>query len=351
MFENQRKPSRVFTVWWPVVLMFLLCSPIYLDYWCISSEEKQFPGALAAFFNGQSDAPGQYRIAIPWLARSVSVHFHIGMRHAFGAIDLLASWITILLLYKLLRRSLLRAGATWQLQLLSNAFFAGLTLFYFVWLDWFQRVETLPSAAFVAITLSIVVHGSRSRGGTALAGLAIIGLATMQGLVRADVAVSIHLAIVCVCIRHRHKQGGDLATGPAVQAVVSVLALVSAWAVQIYVMRVLYPRATYGGTPVIQAIQNLTIGRAIPFALSMLPVIVTWLLLLRRRAELETGARIVLVASMVYLALWFAVGSIAEVRIFLPFALALSPWTAMAIAAGLMRAGSPSDIAMVPVSS
>jgi hypothetical protein len=34
-------------------------------------------------------------------------------------------------------------------------------------------------------------------------------------------------------------------------------------------------------------------------------------------------------ASAIYLVVWFGVGSIAEERIFLPFALALAPWTSI----------------------
>jgi hypothetical protein len=339
MIEHQREPSRAYTVGWPAVLMFLLCGPIYLDYWSYSFNEKLYPGAWAEFFNGRVNAPEQYRIAIPWLAKFTSEHLHIGMRHAFAAIDLLASWIAVLLLYHLLQRFLRRTGATWQFRLLSNVLFAGLVLCYFIWIDWYQRPDTLPSAAFVAVTLFLAIRGLTVRGGRVLAGIAMIGLAILQGLIRADVAACTHLAILCVCVLHSQRGRDDPAAGRGMQACISAVALVCACVVQLYVMRVLYPQATYGDTPLIQVALNLTLSRMIPFVLFMLPTVVTWVLLLRRYAELDAGGRIMLTGSMIYLALWFVVGSITEVRIFLPFALALSPWTAAAIGQMLTRSG------------
>jgi hypothetical protein len=336
--ENQREPSRVSTLWWPAVLVFLLCSPIYLNYWAYSIREKQYPDAMSAFFNGRFKAPEQYRIAIPWLARFVSEHLQIGMRHAFGAIDLLASWIAVLLLYHLLQRLLLRTSAIGQVRLLSNALFAGLVLYYFIWIDWYQRAETLPSAAFVAVTLFLAARRLPFRGGKVVAGLTMIGLAILQGLIRADVAAAIHLAILCVCVvSHPKREDDTLAVGRGMQAFVSAMALVCACGVQLYVMRVLYPHATYGDTALIQFLLNLTVSRMIPFVLFVLPAVITWIFLSRRYAELDAGGRIMLTASMIYLVLWFVVGSIAEVRIFLPFALALSPWTATAIGEMLIR--------------
>ena len=112
--------------------------------------------------------PAQYRIAIPYLARFISEHLHVRLRNACVGIDLLASWTAVLLLYYLLQRLLLRTNANWQLRLLSNALFAGLVLFYLEWIDFYQNPGTLPSAAFVALTLFLVVQGLGARGGRIL---------------------------------------------------------------------------------------------------------------------------------------------------------------------------------------
>ena len=166
----------------------------------------------------------------------------------------------------------------------------------------------------------------------------MIALAILEGMIRADVAASMHLAILGVCLVGRYKRGVDVvAAGRGAQASVSALALVCTCGVQLYIMRVVYPHATYGNTAVIQFLLNFAVRRIIPFVLFIVPVVVTWVLLLRRDAELDDGGRIMLTGSMIYLALWFVVGSIAEVRIFLPFALALSPWTALSIGEMLTR--------------
>jgi hypothetical protein len=328
---------------WQALLLFVVCGPVYLDYWSYSLNEKAHPRAWATFFSGRADAPEQYRIGIPLFARFTEEHLHIGMRHGFAALDLLAVWVAVLLLYRLLRRSLNGAGAGRTEQLLAKTFLISLILFYLVWIEWYQRPETLPTAAFVISTLFLATNKPKIRFGRFLAALAMIVLAAVEGTIRADAAAMIHFGILLVCIFSRRESDHQFALGRLPQACVSGLAIAIACGVELYIARHLYPHATYGATPVVQARLNFSLERLIPFALFMAPVIMTWVLLLRRRAEPGTGGWIILIASISYLALWSVVGSLAEERIFLPFALALSPWTAMGSACILTEKTEPAS--------
>jgi hypothetical protein len=50
-------------------------------------------------------------------------------------------------------------------------------------------------------------------------------------------------------------------------------------------------------------------------------------MVVRRRFQVETGGVAVLVGALIFLGMWVTVGRVQEVRIFLPFALALAPLT------------------------
>jgi hypothetical protein len=201
--------------------------------------------------------------------------------------------------------------------------------FYLNWLEWYQRPETLASGAFLVATLFLATHKLRFKGGRLLAVFLMLALAAWQGCVRADVGATLHLGILLVLALGRRDDVDGFAVGRWTQAGISLAALLIVAAIQVYIMRILYPQATYGGTPVIEARLNLGIMRLIPFVLFMTPVAVTWAMLVRHYGKADTGARVMMAASAIYLVVWFGVGSIAEERIFLPFALALAPWTSI----------------------
>jgi hypothetical protein len=94
-------------------------------------------------------------------------------------------------------------------------------------------------------------------------------------------------------------------------------------------MKKVYPLADYGDTPVLQLFLNLKSPQAYaPFLLFLLPTAWTAVMLMRRRYQVESSGIGVFTAAAIFLGMWVVVGKIAEVRIFLPFALALAPLTA-----------------------
>ena len=65
----------------------------------------------------------------------------------------------------------------------------------------------------------------------------------------------------------------------------------------------------------------------IPFVLFMGPFAWTAWVVVRRRARMEAAGVGILVGALIFLGMWLVVGRVKEVRIFLPFALALAPLT------------------------
>jgi hypothetical protein len=148
-------------------------------------------------------------------------------------------------------------------------------------------------------------------------------LAGLQGFIRADVAVALHVGILLICLT-RSDWGFALSRG--MQAIVSVAGVAIAGGIQFYLMHIAYPHASYGTTPVVQFWANLTQPlRWVPFVLFMLPWWWLAVSLVRRRVTAEKPGIALVAASAIYLCVWSVVGKIDEVRIFLPYAVALIP--------------------------
>ena len=157
--------------------------------------------------------------------------------------------------------------------------------------------------------------------------LAMLGLAAMQGFIRADVIFVLHLGILLACLT---RAGGGFTLPRVVQLATSALAVLLAGGIQFYLMHVVYPSAGYGSTPVFQLRLNLIQPlQWVPFALFLSPW--AWLVatLVRRRTTAEAPGLALAISSAVYVAMWFVVGRIEEVRVFLPYAVALVPLTCM----------------------
>jgi hypothetical protein len=221
------------------------------------------------------------------------------------------------------RRSKLYREAGLAGRWFGAAGFVVLVQFYLAWLLWYQRPETLPTAAILALALLLLAETVRGGVGTAVAGLLV--LAAVQGFVRADVAFALHLGILLVCLT---PLGRGFALSRGLQAGTSAVAMLIVLGIQYWLMRRVFPEANYGSTPVFQLFTNLSSPVSwIPFVLFMAPFSWTVGMVGRRRYRMESGGVAVLVGALIFLGMWLMVGRVAEVRIFIPFALALVPLT------------------------
>jgi hypothetical protein len=305
----------------------VICSTIFADYWEYSKQYHADPNAWMDLIHGTGGAPMQYRIGILRVADLLRRHGHMGLRHAFTLIDLFGAAVAVNLLFSLFERSMAYRGGSEAARWFGAAAFLFLVQYYFAWVAWYQRPETMASAAVLAATMWLLaVRLPFPRVASAIiTPAAMLILAAMQGFIRADVAVAMHLGVFLVCLTHA---GTGFSLPRGVQAVTSALCVLIAGGTQLYLMHVVYPQASYGDTPVLQILQNLTLPiRWIPFVLYMMPW--GWLLttLLRRRSTAEIQGVALVTGSAVYVAVWSVVGKIDEVRIFLPYALALAPVT------------------------
>ncbi len=314
------------------VILMLVVSYAFLDYWGYSAEYKAHPELYETFAQGQGSAPAQYRIGLIYAAKVLHQAAHLGYRHAFALFDLIFALAATLLARNLLLHLPTFRASTQGSRWTQMAILLGLLSFYFSWSLWYQRPETWASAFFVAgsvYLLSMV----RSRAGL-IGGLLV--LAAFQGFIRADVAILFHLGLFLYLLL-RGAEGFSAPRG--LLLITSLVCCVLPTAILWVLMHKIYPHATYGDTKVFQAIYNLNPWNSFPFLVFMVPTLYTYWRAVPRFQTLSGPQAALLVSSVIYVCSWFVVGRLAEVRIFVPFALSLMPLAA-SLAAEAIVTGS-----------
>lgn len=337
IMRGPQKTSKFF-------LLVIVLSSIFLDFWEYSRAYYRDPRVYTDVLLGTAPAPNQYRVGVIRLADFMGRHLHAGLRHGMALLDLVSLIVALLVLLSVLQRSASYRNASNTSRWLGSAVLVVLVQFYLAWITWYQRPETLPTAALVALSLGLLSWRPPLGKVAAAVTIAFCTFAVVlaQSLVRADIAFTLHLGILLVCLT---PAGSGVSLPRGTQAVISLLAVLLAGGVQFYMMHVAYPHATYGDTPVFQLKLNLTDHlRIVPFVLFLIPYGWSVVKVASRRFQVEAGSLGLLAGSLLFLPLWGAVGKIDEVRIFLPFALALAPLTALL----LMQAASPDKDEVAP---
>lgn len=320
--SGKRTPSQRRTI--NTLLTFFLLGSIFLDYWQYSRDFHATPSIYLDVIAGTADAPAQYRIGVVDTVHFLVVHTHLPMRAGFTLVDLGSAFTACFILLLVLRRSRAYVSAGDTGQWLAEVAFIALVQFYLAWLIWYQRPETLPTAALLALGLLFltVPLGSKPLQ-TILAGGGILSVTAAQSFVRADVAFAFNVGILIVCLSRKRP---SFVLGRNVQASVSIASVGTAVAIQLYLMRVVFPHANYGNTPVVQLFRNLKVGTGcIPFLVVMLPIVWAIWRVVAKKSEISGPEAAMLMAACTFVCMWVVVGVAAEVRIFLPYGLILTP--------------------------
>jgi hypothetical protein len=320
------------------MLVCLILSVCFLNYWQYSRAfQTEGPDQYTRLINGTADAPQQYRILVVRAAWFVHKHSPLGMRHAFCAFDtlaaLLAGWILLVLLEH--SAAFRRRGLTEQC--LAYALFLFLFAYYLIWLDWYQRPETLPTTCFLTLMVALLCWKPTTSASFAVISAGTLVLVLLQALTRADVAFCFYAGVfIYVCLNKDNPLPGPRFYYGGLAAI----AAISAVAIQLLMSKHIYPHATYGDTAVFQLKKNLVDPFSVsPFILFMVPAAWTCWFTLRKRPSTEAPWLALLLGASVFLPLWMVVGRIQEVRIFLPFAVALIPLTVNATLEAFIDSG------------
>ncbi len=313
-----------------IVLLILVAAFTFLDYWSYSQQFRLDPTSVVALANGAGPAPAQYRVGLIYAAKYIlrATHGHLSYRHSFAIFDFVAALCASLLTRSVLFRTVSFQAASPTSRWLRLFILFGLATYYMNWSMWYQRPETWACTLFVAASMYLLSAVSSRPTVT----LGLIALAAAQSVIRSDIAILFHFALFVVVI-FRGARGFlvDRAVLLASSVVGGVLATAMLW----LLIHRIFPHATYGDTPVFQLVRNLSPVQLVPALLFLAPTIYTFLRGSQQGAAGQGQAETLLLASALYFASWTVVGRLEEVRIFVPFAFALIPQTANALASRL----------------
>ncbi len=320
-----QSPKRITSI----LLSIIIFATCYLGYWGYSTAQRTNPASWLDVVAGTAQAPIQYRIGVIFPAYVITRHSPLAFRHLFAAIDVASAFLAVFALYFLLRRSVVYQRASVAARWFGAAAFVLLVQFYFGWLLWYQRPETLASSALVALSLLLLtvrvpLAGAAGSAAT-IAGLLLLALA--QGFVRADVAFSLHVGVFLTCF-FSSRIGNGFALSRWVQAGTSLVAALLCGGLQFYLMHIVYPTAKYIDGPMFQLVLNIMSPSGwIAFLLFLAPLLWTLKKLYGHFDTVDGPVAGFMAGSAVFFCLWVVAGRVQEVRIFLPFALALAPLT------------------------
>jgi hypothetical protein len=263
---------------------------------CVASPVITFP----------STAPEAYRIGVPYLLHAVTLALHLhDATYANALVDFVCCFATLCVL-----SSLAVHGLASHARRLTLVIFLALIQFPLASVCFQQRPETLPTALFVAAALLCVSKGS-GKPWTAC----LLFAALLQAFVRADVPFVFGVALVLVGVFYRGFSFTNVLRGTGVALI--------AGGVQACLQFVWFPHLDYAtGSPVMVR-ENLQADHLTAFVVALLPFLCMAFLVKRFHRQLNETDVLAIVASLLYLPLWFAVGVVQEVRIFVPFLLAL----------------------------
>jgi hypothetical protein len=162
-------------------------------------------------------------------------------------------------------------------------------------------------------------------------------LTLLLSTMRADQACFVNLGMVLAAWL-RWRGGSGVALPRAVALATGLVGAALAAGVQLWLIYRVFPQAHYGAIKFWQLWPNLHhASRWPPFVVFMLPVGWAAVQVVRRRFVADTAGIGVLCGAAIFFALWATIGKFDEVRVFLPFALALAPLTAQM---AMLRVGS-----------
>ncbi len=306
-----------------IIILFLFASFFLIQY----DRNRQAEQSLQSWYQttaaGQSDAPDQYRIALPFAAHFLEVHTRLKMRQSFPLIQSLSFGFGLALLYDLLvTSSTFQASSSSQRLAASGLFFAAAQL-PVLWIFPWERPETLLTFFYVAAAAVVVLE---RRIPLSLACLLALLLSAAQSFARADAPMAVGLALLI------GSTTGWIYRSRYATAVLGALCLATGVATQLY-LKHLFPNAHLpANVPAVQLVYNfdLSYGYAayrIPaFLLALIPLIVIlWLLRGRRGYRLDAADKLTLLIALVYLPIYMTFGIISEVRLYVPYMFLLAP--------------------------
>jgi hypothetical protein len=323
----------------------LLSSYSFLTYWEYSREFYADPAGWNALLQGHGTAPQQYRIGVLFVAHLLTVasRGHLAMRHALTLLDGLFLLVGVSTTIFLVTQSRFYREASALRRCVLQLLAIALLLFYLSWTFWYHKPETL--ANFASLALAALLLSGRLRIPAAMAAVGLVLISVYLATIRADSGLALDLGIVLLALFPGEK---TLPLGRTLQAIAGGAGLVAVVGVEFYIKTILYPGNRFSD-PLFELVRNLRSPVSLFCVMvALAPYFVVVFLASRRWRELETWEAALLVASLIEFLLFVVMALADEVRLFLPYPMALLPTSAALLCRALTGAESGSIAVEVP---
>lgn len=277
-------------------------------------------------FSGTDHAPNQYRIAIPYTAKWIASIFSTPKYYfVYAVLDFACAFLVCAIFYFALCRSRFFQSLDDRSKTIAVGFFLASLAYPFAWIVPWERPETLPTALYLAVVF-MLLERVRSKPQWLIA---VFAATLWQGFVRSDIPSALGIAIAIFSFTPQAKEMFG-SRRLCIFSAFSIFAIAAA--VQAYLKLSLFPHATYPpDTVVIEFFLNLKPRTLIVFVIAILPYLVVLFGAANFWKRLDPIDILIVLASCVYLPLWWTLGIAMEVRIFAPYLLAITPTAAKTV--------------------
>jgi hypothetical protein len=279
-------------------------------------------------------APDVYRVGIATLTRWINLLFHFkDATISTGIIDFVSAFVALAILCYLAVDGLSTLRESIAARIATLGLFLAFIQFPIGFIYYQQRAETLPTLLFIAVAVLCLSKG-RHTSGRGVLWIALLFIATAaQSFFRADVPFIVGIATVLLSLipgvlDELGSRSSNLLRGVGVTLI--------SGAVQAYLKWIRFPNKPYGSEGAIVLHYNLNATGLSLLALCLAPFLLVAVLAIRRRIHLTSVEVLITTTSAIYLPIWCTVAMITEVRIFVPFLIALCVVAARVSAAYLL---------------
>ncbi len=313
---------------WVSAFLISICLVMALNVhngWYTTEEElTAHPPPLGSptyhiFGEPPTHTPEAYRVLVPTLGRLTMKILHVGdPTKVAAAFDFISGLLACYLFYRLAVDHLPETAAMARTRLHVIAVFLAFLQFPMAWIIRWQRPETLPSALFIAAVLFSLTRLNRSR----LWIVVVLGMTVVQAFTRTDVPLIVGATVALLSLFPGMVD--ELGSRRLLFSLGSLIVLIDV-SVQAYLKFIRFPNLhPWPSIRVMLLTENLHSFHDLSNVfIAVLPFLLVAGLLLVKRAKLGAIDKIVVLASVLYLGPYFALGIVGEVRLYVPFLFAL----------------------------
>ena len=300
-----------------------------------------YPFTWRDLLAGRGAAPDQYRVGVIFIGGFLhqASHGRLALRYCLTLLDFGFLVVGVFAMYAVL------TGGRWYraaepAMKAATLFLALLMLMYYLpWTLWYQKPETI--ANFAALASASVLLSGKYKLGPAGMGVGLVLVSAYLATVRADAAFALNAGMLLAtllpgapCLPFTRKT----------QALVAAIGITLDLGIEFYIKHVLFPTNVFI-YPIIQIRGNFTIPlNGFCFAIALAPYLLFLVWSRREWTILEGWERVLIAASLVELILFIVVALVDEVRLFLPFPMALLPSSAALFCRRLVKTPHREDL-------